>query len=43
MVAIPSGSVIVHSMMKTKIKEAIQTVIGLALFAGIGVLLAYRG
>jgi hypothetical protein len=43
MVAISPGSAIVHSMMKNKLKEALQMVLCLALFAGIGVLLAWRG
>jgi hypothetical protein len=45
MVDISSGSVIVHSMMKRneKIKEAVQMVVCLAIMAGIGVLLAWRG
>jgi hypothetical protein len=44
MVAIPSGSVIVHSMMKNeKLKEALAMVLVLAISAGIGVMLAWRG
>jgi hypothetical protein len=45
MVAIPLGYRIMDNMMKRneKIKEAIQTVVGLALFAAIGVMLAWRG
>jgi hypothetical protein len=45
MVAISTGSAIVHSMMKRneKIKEALQMVLVLAISAGIGVMLAWRG
>jgi len=45
MVAISPGSAIVHSMMtrNEKIKEALAMVLVLAISAGIGVMLAWRG